>query len=84
MTRLLPILFCGLIGISLSMLNFHKKEADKECEENPEASPVSELTINSGKQINIRTEDLVPGFYLITFFEGNKMIYQTKGIRTGK
>ncbi len=36
----------------------------------------------SGKQINIRTEELVPGFYLIRLFEGNKIIYQAKGIRS--
>jgi len=35
----------------------------------------------SGKQIKIQTEDLVPGVYLITVSSGNKIIYQTKGIR---
>ncbi len=38
----------------------------------------------SGKQIKIRTEDLTPGFYLITVSSGNKIIYQAKGIRAAK
>ncbi|MGB3078046.1 MAG: T9SS type A sorting domain-containing protein [Saprospiraceae bacterium] len=47
MTRLLSILFCCIIIISLSMLHFDKKEVEKECDGNPEASPVTDLTINS-------------------------------------
>ncbi|MEO8087636.1 MAG: T9SS type A sorting domain-containing protein [Bacteroidota bacterium] len=35
----------------------------------------------SGKQIKIRTEDLRPGFYTVTVSTGNKIIYQTNGIR---
>ncbi|MEP7265692.1 MAG: hypothetical protein ABI772_14395, partial [Bacteroidota bacterium] len=50
MSRLLSVLSCCLIGISLSMLNFNKKEIDienKECEENPEEVAVTEITLNS-------------------------------------
>jgi hypothetical protein len=35
----------------------------------------------SGKQVKIRTDDLAPGLYFIRFIEGNRVIYQTKGIR---
>jgi hypothetical protein len=57
MTRLLPVLFCCLIGISLSVLHFNKKEAEKESEENSEASPVTDLTINSALTKNLFQEN---------------------------
>lgn len=48
MPRLLYILFCCIVGISLSTFISDKKEFEEEeneCEENPEASPVTEMSV---------------------------------------
>jgi hypothetical protein len=47
MPRHLTILSCCLIGITLSMLAFHKKEVDVVNEKNPEESAGGEIKINS-------------------------------------